>query len=127
MAHIALNKEVKWQGKDWSKMGCVSMGQIILSPKGHAKHLRILAVALSKRVRTASVKAFTTQSSPLGHHGQSPEPHLHSFQEFRGSVGLQRGFAINRQSRYHIAKPQLEVCLSSWWSTGNADPSGTEA
>ena len=58
---------------------------------------------------------------------QSPEPHLHSFQEFRGSVGLQRGFAINRQARYHIAKLQLEVCLSSWWSTGNADPSGTEA
>lgn len=55
--------------KDWSKTGCVSRGQIIPSPKGHAKRLRILAVALSKRVRTASVKAFTMQSSPLGHHG----------------------------------------------------------
>lgn len=60
VAHIVLNKDVKWQGKDWSKTGCVSKGQIIPSPKGHAKSLRILAVALSKRVRTASVKAFTT-------------------------------------------------------------------
>lgn len=58
---------------------------------------------------------------------QAPEPHLHSLQEFRGSVGFQRGFAISRRARYNLAKPQLEVCLSRWWSTGNADPSGTEA
>ena len=55
---------------------------------------------------------------------QAPEPHLHSLQEFRSSVGLQRGFAINRRARYNLAKPQLEVCLSRCWSTGNADPVG---
>ena len=28
--------------------------------------------------------------------------------------------------RCNLTKPQLEVCLSCWWSTGNADHSGTE-
>lgn len=66
---MTLNKEVKWQGKDEGKTGCVSRGQINPGHRGHAKNLRTLEVALSKRVRAVSfVKALTMRSSPLCHH-----------------------------------------------------------
>lgn len=59
---------------------------------------------------------------------QAAEPYLHSFQEFKSSVGLQKKVCCQEvsQMRCNLTKPQLEVCLSCWWSTGNADHSGTE-